>query len=185
MRVQPLNPSAVGQPYRDQLSTQDYAAKPIIDGVEFLPLRLFMEEGGDFLEMARLTNDGELSAKPGFKVTQMNWSRVLPGAIKAFHLHFNQEDVWYVPPTDRLLIGLLDTRQDSPTFQRCMRFALGGGQTRLLYIPRGVAHGVANLGSEPAHVIYFVNQQFSAEEPDERRLPWDTCGADFWTIQPG
>ena len=183
--MQPLNPSAIGQPYRDQLSTQDYAGQPAISGVEFLPLRLFMEEGGDFLEMARLTSNGELDAKPGFKVSQMNWSRVLPGAIKAFHLHFNQEDVWYVPPTDRLLIGLLDARQESPTFRRCMRFTLGGGQTRLLYIPRGVAHGVANLGSDPAQVMYFVNQQFSAGEPDERRLPWDTCGADFWTIQPG
>jgi dTDP-4-dehydrorhamnose 3,5-epimerase len=183
--VQPLNASAIGQPYRDKISTQDYTGKPAISGVEFLALRQFLEEGGDFMEMGRFTTNGELVAKPGFQVTQMNWSRVLPGAIKAFHLHFNQEDVWFIPPTDRVLIGLLDARQDSPTFKQAMRFTLGGGQTRLLYIPRGVAHGAANLGSEPAQVIYFVNQQFSAEDPDERRLPWDTCGADFWTIQPG
>ena len=34
-------------------------------------------------------------------------------------------------------------------------------------------------------LMYFVNQQFSVETPDERRLPWDACGADFWSIQPG
>ena len=66
-----------------------------------------------------------------------------------------------------------------------MRFALGAGKARLLFIPRGVAHGVANLSSRPASIIYFVNRAFDAENPDEHRLPWDVIGAAFWSIQPG
>jgi dTDP-4-dehydrorhamnose 3,5-epimerase len=183
--VQPLDASALGEAYQRQLSTQDYAPRDVIQGVEILQLRQMAEDGGDFMELARLGPQGELLAKPGMRVSQVNYSRVLPGAIKAFHLHFNQEDVWFVPPTDRLLVGLVDARQGSPTYQQQMRFILGGGQTRMVYIPRGVAHGAANLWPRPAQLLYFVNQQFSLDEPDERRLPWDVCGADFWSIHPG
>ena len=66
-----------------------------------------------------------------------------------------------------------------------MRFVLGAGRARLLYIPRGVGHGCANLGTEPATVLYYVNQQFDLQDPDERRLPWDIAGADFWRMTPG
>ncbi|HVA22776.1 MAG TPA: dTDP-4-dehydrorhamnose 3,5-epimerase family protein [Chloroflexota bacterium] len=183
--MQPLDASALGDAYRRQLSTQDYAPVKQIDGVEILQLRQMMDDGGDFMEVARVSPEGELLARPGMRVSQVNYSRVLPGAVKAFHLHFNQEDVWFVPPTDRLLVGLLDVRQDSPTYEQRMRLVLGGGQTRMLYIPRGVAHGVANLWQQPAVLMYFVNQQFSLDEPDERRLPSDLCGPDFWSIHPG
>lgn len=183
--VQPLDASALGGPYREQLSTQDYTSSGIIDGVEFLQLRQLVDDGGDFMELLRLNAQGELVAKPGMHVTQINYSHVLPGAIKAFHLHFNQEDVWFVPPGDRLLIGLLDTRADSPTYQQRMRLVLGAGQLRMVYIPRGVAHGAANPWQQSMQMIYFVNQQFSLEDPDERRLPWDSCGAEFWDITKG
>ena len=183
--MQPLDASALGEAYGRQLSTQDYSPRQLIAGVEVLQLRQLTDDGGDFMELVRLGPNGELLAKPGMRVAQVNYSRVLPGAIKAFHLHLKQEDVWFVPPEDRLLIGLVDARKDSPTYERRMRLVLGAGQTRMVYIPRGVAHGVANLWQRPALMMYLVNQQFSLEEPDEHRLPWDICGPDFWSIHPG
>lgn len=182
--VPPLQPDDLGA-FKSQLTTQDYSPTRYIDGVEIIELRPSSDEGGDFMELARLSPSGELLAKPGMHVTQINFSRVLPGAIKAFHLHFNQEDVWFVPPTDRLLVGLVDVRETSPTFNQHMRFVLGANRARLLYIPRGVAHGAANVWPMPTQLMYLVNQHFSLEQPDEHRLPWDICGADFWTIQPG
>jgi dTDP-4-dehydrorhamnose 3,5-epimerase len=110
---------------------------------------------------------------------------MLPGTIKAFHLHFNQEDVWFVMPYDRLLIGLFDARENSKTYKQSMRFVMGAGRAQILYLPRGVAHGLANIWQQPANMIYFVNQQFDANQPDEQRLPWDTLGADFWEIKKG
>jgi len=52
-----------------------------------------------------------------------------------------------------------------------MRFMLGGGRARLLLIPRGVAHGVANLSARGAQLIYFSNATFDPHNPDEHRLP--------------
>src|SRR5689334_17548568 len=115
-----VDASALGDVYRQRLTTQDYSPSTRIDGVDIIQLRQMMDEGGDFMELLRLNDRGELLAKPDMQVRQVNYSRVLPGAIKAFHLHFHQEDVWFVPPTDRLLIGLLDVRKDSPTYQQAM-----------------------------------------------------------------
>jgi len=150
-----------------------------------IDLRLMVDDGGSFSELVRLNEEGCLEAIPEFKVRQCSFSNVMPGAIKAFHLHFNQEDVWFVPPSDRLLVGLVDARVSSPTRDQTMRMVLGAGRGQLLYIPRGVAHGCANVWSEPSSVFYFVSQHFNLKDPDERRLPFDITGADFWTITPG
>jgi dTDP-4-dehydrorhamnose 3,5-epimerase len=170
---------------RESLTTQSYAKQTAIDGVRLLDLRLLVDDGGSFAEIVRLDEQGNLELLPEFKVRQNSYSQVLPGAIKAFHLHFNQDDVWFVPPTDRLLVGLLDARESSPTAGTTMRFVLGGGRARLLFIPRGVAHGCANLWREPSNIFYYVNQRFDLNDPDERRLPYDVVGEDFWKITPG
>ena len=181
----PLSIADIGIDYAPFLTTQEYGKRPPIEGVRLTDLRLMNDDGGSFAELVRLDERGCLEAFPDFSVRQSSYSLILPGAIKAFHLHFRQEDVWFVPPTDRLLVGLLDARQESPTRGQTMRIVLGGGNAQLMYIPRGVAHGVANLWSIPGTVIYFVNQQFRLEDPDERRLPHDILGSQFWAITPG
>ncbi len=182
---EPLLPDDLAPEYATVLTTQEYSRKTPIDGVRVLPLNLLTDDGGSFAELVRFDESAHLLALPEFQVRQSSYSLVLPGAIKAFHLHYNQEDVWFVPPTDRLLVGLLDCRKDSPTCGSSMRLVLGGGKAQLVYIPRGVAHGGANIGNQNATILYFVNQHFSLDDPDERRLPWDILGPEFWQITPG
>ncbi|HEY9778099.1 MAG TPA: dTDP-4-dehydrorhamnose 3,5-epimerase family protein [Planktothrix sp.] len=183
--IKPLTKEAIGQEFSEELSIQDYAKKTTIEGVQLINLNMFVDDGGCLAEVVRLDEQGNLQILPEFKVRQSTYSQMVPGTIKAFHLHYNQEDVWFVQPHDRLLIGLFDARKDSPTYNHSMRFVLGGGRAQVLYIPRGVAHGLANIWDKPANMIYFVNQRFDPNEPDERRLPWDILGADFWEIRKG
>jgi dTDP-4-dehydrorhamnose 3,5-epimerase len=180
-----LAPADLGPDFEKVVSTQEYPKRTVIDGVKIIDLRLMIDDGGSFAELVRFDENGRLLAIPEFQVRQSSYSQVLPGAIKAFHLHFNQEDVWFVPPTDRLLIGLVDARKNSPTYNQSMRFVMGGGKAQLLYIPRGVGHGGANIGHEPATILYYVNQHFNLDDPDERRLPWDVLGKEFWEITQG
>lgn len=182
---EPLQPDSLAPEYAAVLTTQEYTKKTPIEGVKVQQLNLMIDDGGSFAELVRLDESGHLLAFPEFKVRQSSYSLVLPGSIKAFHLHYNQEDVWFVPPTDRLLVGLLDCRKDSPTCGASMRLVLGGGRAQLLYIPRGVAHGGANIGTQNATILYFVNQHFRLDDPDERRLPWDILGEEFWQMTPG
>ena len=169
--------------YRKQLSTQAYTARPRIAGVELVDLKRHLDDGGEFQELARLGPGGELQGLPGFVVRQVNYSVLQPGTIKAWHLHKHQDDVWFVPPQARLLVGLLDARAGAQG--AAMRLVLGDGRSQLLRIPRGVAHGVANPSREPMAMLYFVDQAFDPARPDEHRLPWDVLGKEFWTAHPG
>ncbi len=162
-----------------QVSVQDYSPTTKIDGVEVIELKEFVDDGGSFLELARLQN-GQLKDKPGFTVRQINFSLIQPGTIKAFHLHYNQNECWFVPANQRLLLGMYDVREGSKTAEVTMRLLLGGHKSRLIYIPAGVAHGVANLDNTPANLIYLADQNFNLEKPDEQRLPYDILGVEFW-----
>ena len=166
--------------------TQDYAPAPKIQGVEILDLKWHADDGGALTELGRFTA-GVHDAFPGFTLAQVNYSEIEAGAIKAFHLHRRQTDIWYVPPDDKLLLVLVDVRAESPTEGITMRLILGGGNSRLVRIPPGVAHGVRNLALGKGHIIYFVDVKFSPDPAscDEGRLPWDYAGPDIWDVSRG
>jgi len=165
---------------------QDYSLRPRIAGVEIVQLTRHSDDGGSMTELGRFTG-GIPQAFPGFTLRQVNYSEIEPGAIKAFHLHRTQTDIWYVPPDDKLLLVLLDVRAPSPTEGVRMRLVLGDGTSRLIRIPPGVAHGAKNLARVRGRVIYFTDVHFSPdpETCDEGRLPWDFSGAEIWDISRG
>src|SRR5712664_4535562 len=88
------------------MALQDYGRPPEIEGVQLVELKRFTDDGGSFMELARL-NRGVASAFPGFECRQVNYSEMDPGIIKAFHIHRRQTDVWFVPPDDKMLVVLL------------------------------------------------------------------------------
>jgi len=183
--MEALSHNQIGDDLHGAVFTQDYSPKPKIEGVRILDLKLMIDDGGTFAELIRLDENGNLELIPEFKVRQSSYSEMLPGVVKAFHLHYNQEDVWFIPPTDRLLIGLIDARKDSSSYRVTQRFVMGAGKAQLLYIPRGVGHGAANLSQKSTSILYFVNQHFNLQAPDEQRLPWDVVGKEFWEMTMG
>ena len=174
------------QTAKQVFEVQSYAPRPTIEGVQIVELKRFSDDGGAMTELGRLT-DSVHGGLAGFTVRQINYSEIEPGAIKAFHLHARQTDVWFVPPTDRVLLVLLDVRKGSRTEGVSMRFMLGAGNSRLVRIPPGVAHGARNLAATSGRIIYFTDVHFSPDpaECDEGRLPWDHLGADIWDMTRG
>ncbi|MFN3241348.1 MAG: dTDP-4-dehydrorhamnose 3,5-epimerase family protein [Planctomycetota bacterium] len=175
----------INQKAEQAFFVQDYSPAQRIDGVEIVELKRFNDDGGAITELGRLTA-GMHQQLPDFEVKQVNYSEMEPGACKAFHMHHRQTDVWYVPPSDKLLLVLHDCREGSPTEEQTMRFVLGDGKDRLVRIPPGVAHGARNIGQQVGRIIYMVDVAFSVDENcDEGRLPWDYLGADIWEIVRG
>lgn len=164
---------------------QDYSKKKMIDGVKIVEVKRMAGEDGTFEDLLRLDTTGHLELFPDIQVRQINRSKLLPGSIKAWHLHFSQEDVWYVAPEDHMLLGLWDTRDVSPTKGENMKIPMGNGVSKLVVVPRGVAHGVVNVASVPGTIFYFVNNQFNLSDADERRIKWDALGASFWEVEKG
>ncbi len=165
---------------REKVYAQDYTSSQI-DGVKLSALKTFEGEQGDFSEVMRISEGGESEVMPGFKIRQINRSRLFPGSIKAWHLHLRQNEFWYADPQSNLFVGLWDVRKDSPTFNKTMKVMLGGANSKLLYIPHGVAHGATNVSGQDVRLYYFADQQFNLNDPDEKRIPWDALGANFWT----
>ncbi len=165
---------------------QDYSPQPSIEGVEVIPLRRFNDDGGAMTELGRL-DQGVHQLANGFTARQVNYSVMEPGVIKAFHLHRHQTDLWFVPPSDKILLVLADVRAGSPTEGLLRRMVLGDTNSSLVRIPPGVAHGARNLrAASPSAIVYFVDVQFSVgEDCDEGRLPWDHFGAEVWEIERG
>lgn len=179
-----IEPADIGREFQDSVSIQSYAPRQEIDGVVLQELRLLADESGDFSEVARLDEHGHLESFPEYRPAQISYSLLLSGGVKAWHLHLRQDDLWFVPPEGRLLVGLLDLREASRTYRMTMRIILGTAKPSLLLIPRGVAHGVANPTQASVSWIYFANCQFNLKDPDERRLPLDLLGKDFWKLRP-
>lgn len=167
-------------------SVQKYGGKNPIEGVQIVPLTRFNDDGGSMTELGRL-NEGVHRDVPGFVVRQINYSEMEPDAVKAFHLHRRQTDVWFIPPDCKMLVVLGDVRKGSATEGAVQRLVLGDGTPRLVRIPPGVAHGVRNLAASRGRILYFVDVQFDPDPSccDEGRLPWDFFGADVWDVVKG
>lgn len=164
---------------------QDYSKKEQIEGVKIVEVKRMAGEDGTFEDLLRLDESGHMELFPDIQVRQINRSKLLPGSIKAWHLHFKQEDVWYIAPEDHMILGLWDTREKSSTKGKTMKVVMGNGTSKLVVVPRGVAHGVVNIASKPGSIFYFVNNQYNLTDADERRLKWDALGSSFWEIERG
>src|SRR5690242_9208278 len=105
---------------------QAYGGGQRIEGVRVVELARHADDGGAMTELARLS-DGHVAGLADFVARQVNYSEMAPGVIKAFHLHTRQTDVWFVPPSDRMLVVLLDVRGGSATEGVRQRLVLGHG----------------------------------------------------------
>jgi dTDP-4-dehydrorhamnose 3,5-epimerase len=181
-----VQPFQLNEAAQKKYAVQDYKAKRTIEGLEIVQLKRFNDDGGSMTELARL-DGGMVQGLKGFQALQVNYSVMEPLAVKAFHMHKRQTDVWFVPPSDKLLLVVADVRKGSPTEGLVQRMVLGDGNSRLVRIPPGVAHGAKNLRpSTPSVILYFVDVQFSTDEHcDEGRLPWDHFGAQVWEVERG
>ena len=162
---------------------QSYGEQSVIDGVKIVELDRYNDEGGSLIELLRLER-GSAAGFDGFEAAQVTYSCVQPGVVKAFHVHHEQTDLWFVRPEDRVLLVLVDVRDASPTADRQLRKVLGDGKAALIRIPPGVAHGCRNLGGQAASIVYFTDRPFSTDpdQCDEGRLPWDFVGKEVWNV---
>lgn len=148
----------------------------MIGGVKIKQLKVFPDDRGFVTEVIK---DGE-EVFVGIK--QTTYTETYPGAIKAFHWHKKQTDVWFVA-SGMAQIVLYDLREDSPTRGETDVFYLGEQNRAALLIPPGVAHGYRVLGGKPVKLFYHTDQIYDPQNPDEERLAFDdpTIGFDWST----
>jgi dTDP-4-dehydrorhamnose 3,5-epimerase len=77
---------------------------------------------------------------------------------------------------------ILDLRRDSPTFGKTFGIELSAENRRMLYIPKGFAHGFVTL-TEDVEAFYFADEFYAPEL--ERGVRWNDPRFDLrWPVQP-
>lgn len=154
-------------------------AADLINGVRIEPLALHPDDRGYFMELARFGRG--LPAEFPAATTQVSAALTYPDAIKAFHFHRHQTDVWAVP-TGMAQVALVDLRPDSPTFGRRNTIYIGQLRPWQILIPPGVGHGYKVIGQQPALLVYFTDRFYNPE--DEGRIAYDDPGIAYdWELQ--
>jgi dTDP-4-dehydrorhamnose 3,5-epimerase len=151
----------------------------LIAGVRVLPIPLWPDDRGYFLEVARF-GQGLVDQYPA-ATTQVSAALTYPGAIKAFHLHKHQTDVWAVVQ-GMFQVALADLRPASPTYGVKNTFYVGQLRSWQLLIPPGVAHGYKVIGTTPAMLVYLTDRLYNPK--DEGRIPHNSAGINYdWELQ--
>ena len=151
----------------------------LIDGVRILPLALWPDDRGWFLEVARLGQGPVAEFDPA--TTQVSSALSYPGTIKAFHFHRHQTDYW-VPVAGMLQVALVDLRRGSRTFGVKNTIYVGQLRSWSIIVPPGVGHGYKVIGADPAVLVYVTNRVYNPE--DEGRIAYNQPSIGYdWELQ--
>lgn len=149
----------------------------MIEGVEIISLRTFLDERGLVRHMLRCTDTY-------FKqFGEIYFSVIFPGAIKGWHVHRKME-LNYAVVSGNIKLVLYDAREDSPTHGELQEIFMGEDNYVLAKVPPYVVNGFKAIGNEKAIV---ANCATIPHDPDEieRFDPFDpTIGYD-WGIRHG
>lgn len=152
-----------------------------IEGVVILEPRIFSDERGYFFESY---SKREFDANIGYPVdfVQDNQSRSIRGVVRGLHFQrppFAQAKLVRCV-RGRVLDVALDLRLDSVTYGRHIAVELSEDNHRMLFIPKGFAHGFSVL-SEEAVFQYKCDEYYHAESEGGISLSDPKIGID-WQI---
>ncbi len=138
-------------------------------GILLLEPRVFGDDRGFFLESYNQRAFAESGITEPFVQDNHSYSR--KNVIRGLHYQIRQPQGKLI----RVVIGeildvALDLRRSSATFGKWESFRLSGENKRMLWIPRGFAHGFQVL-SESAHVLYKTTDFYAPEH--ERTVAWN------------
>lgn len=151
----------------------------LIAGVRIAPLALYPDDRGYFLELARLGQ--ALTTDFPLNTTQVSAALTYPGAIKAFHHHRHQTDLWAVV-RGMMQVVLVDLRPDSSTHGLRNTIFTGDLRPWQILIPPGVGHGYKVVGVDPAMLVYLTDRTY--DPSDEGRIAYNDAGINYdWELQ--
>jgi dTDP-4-dehydrorhamnose 3,5-epimerase len=152
-----------------------------LSGAFIIDPRRFEDERGFFAASFTIEAFEERGLETRWAQFSISYNRAR-GTVRGMHL---QKDPFAEVKLVRCTAGavhdvLLDLRPDSPTFRRWAATELTAGNRRLLYIPKGLAHGFQTL-EEGSELAYQVSAPYRPEAAIGVR--WDDPAFDIrWPL---
>ena len=133
-----------------------------MSGVMIVEPRVFPDERGFFIETYKRSEFAAHGITDVF--VQGNWSRSSKGTLRG--LHYQKE-----PKGQGKLVGamageifdvVVDIRKGSPKYGKWLGIKLSSKGQKMLYVPRGFAHGFCVV-SEEADVVYMATAEYAPD----------------------
>ena len=118
-----------------------------------------------------------------FEVKEIFYSISSKDVIRGMHFQlppYAQAKIVHVVK-GRIVDVILDLRKDSPTYGKYVSIELEEGDGKVLYIPKGLAHGFASL-VDGSTVIYLFDSPYSSES--ESGIRYDSFGYEWKIDKP-
>lgn len=139
-------------------------------GVKVLTPKINYDERGFVSEIFR-TDWSEFFGKDTPK--QINISKSQPGIIRAWHKHQRDQVDFFTVLKGAVKICVYDNDKQSKTFGKLVEIVANENKLQIIRVPGNFWHGTKTIGSESSYTIYFINNLYNHEHPDEQRIPWD------------
>jgi dTDP-4-dehydrorhamnose 3,5-epimerase len=150
-------------------------------GVRYLQPKIFRDDRGELVKPFREDQWADLGIT--FALRETFFSTSARGVLRGMHFQLpphDQNKIVYCA-TGGVLDVLLDLRKSSPAFGRAEAFALSALNRRVLFLPRGVAHGF--LAEEDASLMTYLTDTVHHPESDSG-VRWDSFGFAWPSPQP-
>ena len=140
-----------------------------IPAVKIIEPEVYEDDRGYFFEAYRKSELQEAGVDVDF--VQDNVSKSYKNTVRGLHYQIeNPQDKLVQCLKGSILDVAVDLRQDSPSFGNYVAFKLSDVSKRMLFIPKGFAHGFSVLSDE-AIVAYKCSDYYNAK--GERGVRWD------------
>lgn len=146
-----------------------------IKDVQLVPLVAHVDDRGYLIEIIRATDPH--FTKFGQVYLVGNFAR---GTIRAFHKHEVLWD-WFFISHGSAKFGLVDDREDSPTYREQETFVVSARNPALVVVPPGVFHGWMSQ-EDDTQLVSTGSEVYNRDNPDEVRVPYDSFGFD-WSVK--
>jgi dTDP-4-dehydrorhamnose 3,5-epimerase len=141
-----------------------------LEGVTVTNLNKNPDERGFFTEVARkdwLDLFGEKW------ISQANLSQSYPGIIRAWHRHARGQIDYFMVLRGAMKIVAYDGNKESKTYGKIVEVVASEDKLQVVTIPGHYWHGTKTLGNNPSLTMYFVNNLYDYNSPDEERRAWN------------
>ena len=139
--------------------------RQMIDGVQVRRAPVIEDERGELCEVFR-----ESWGVHPLPLVYVYYIGIRPRKIKGWVVHKKQDDRLFVA-RGVIRFGLYDDRRDSKTYKLLNVFTVSERNRGLVVIPRGVYHGIQNIGETEASLVNMPTEPYNHADPDKYRLP--------------
>lgn len=130
--------------------------------------------------------DGPFFAEHGLRTDFIYnyYSESVPGVLRGFHFqappHAQAKLVYCL--SGSIIDAVLDIRESSPTYGKCILIPLEASRKLMIYIPEGLAHAFLSEGETRSVVYYHTTSPYSPGH--EGGILWNSVGAEWPTNEP-